>query len=91
MSDTETRMTIKDILGGLIGGVLIVIVGINMILNPDGASSDPSVGGKRFMKDLMNYIWSTPGGIVVCIIGLLIFGATLHQMITQSKNKKESD
>jgi hypothetical protein len=88
MSDTEERMSTKDILGGLIGGALIIIVGINMIINLDGASTDPSVGGKRFFKDLMNYIWSTPGGIVVVIIGLLIAGATVHQLYGQRKNKK---
>ncbi len=85
MSDTKERWSIKDTLGGLIGGGLLVAVGINMIINPDGASTDPSVGGKRLIKDLMNYIWSTPGGIVVIIIGLLIAGATVHQMIDQRK------
>lgn len=85
MSDTKESWSIKDILGGLIGGGLLIAVGINMIINPDGASTDPSVGGKRLIKDLMNYIWSTPGGIVVIIIGLLIAGATVHQMIDQRK------
>lgn len=89
MSDSDEKMSIKEIFGGIVGGALLVIVGINMIINPDGASSDPSVGGKRFWKDLINYIWSTPGGIVVSLIGLLIVGATVHSMMTQNKANNE--
>lgn len=81
MSDSNEKWTIKDVLGGVIGGAFLTALGIWMILNPDGAQ--PSEGRRRLLKDLINWIWSTPGGIALALIGLLIVGATVHQAIKQ--------
>ncbi len=83
MSNKTESWTIKDILGGVIGGAFLTALGVWMIINPDGAQ--PSEGRRRLLKDLINWIWSTPGGIILALIGLLIVGATVHQAIKQRK------
>ena len=85
--DSNDSWGVKDILGGVIGGGLLSVLGIWMIINPDGMSSDPSAGRRRMLKDLLNAIWGIPGGIIVGLIGIAIVWATVHQAMKQMKGR----
>jgi|TARA_R110000782_G_scaffold101029_11_gene187587 drug/metabolite transporter (DMT)-like permease len=84
MSDSNDSWSIKDILGGVIGGAILASLGVSMILNPDGTQT--ASGRRRLLQDLINWVWSTPGGIIFALLGLLIVAATIRQAINQRKS-----
>ena len=86
MSESDEKWSFKDFLGGLLGGAALAVVGVMMIINPNGGDDVTAEGRRGLVKLFMKYIWSTPGGIVVALIGLLIIGLTIRQAMTQSKN-----
>jgi hypothetical protein len=89
MPDTEDHWSIKDFLGGIIGGAALSAVGVMMVINPTGGDDMATQGRRGLIKLLMKYIWSTPGGIIVALIGLGIVALTVHAMMTQYKEKNE--
>lgn len=84
MSDSNGSWSTKDILGGVIGGAILASLGVSMILNPDGTQT--ASGRRRLLQDLINWVWSTPGGIIFALLGLLIIAATIRQAINQRKS-----
>lgn len=52
---------------------------------PIGRRQGHRRGTPRPANLFMKYIWSTPGGIGVALIGLLIVGPTIHQIMNQRK------
>ena len=87
MSESKDTWSIKDFFGGLVGGGIIAGLGIWMIINPDGAGTTDAEGRRSMIKNLLNAIWSIPGGIVVTIIGLVIVWLTIDQIRSQLKRK----
>ena len=85
MSESDDTWSFKDFLGGILGGAALAAVGVMMIINPNGGDDVTAEGRRGLIKLLMKYIWSTPGGIVVALIGLLIVGMTIHQIMHQRK------
>lgn len=85
MSDSEDVWSIKDFLGGLVGGGILTGLGVWMIINPDGGSDQEAVGGRSWAKNLLNDIWGVPGGIIVGFIGLVIIWLTIDQIMKQQK------
>ncbi len=86
MSESDDTSTIKDLLGGLFWGALITGLGIWMLVDPDlGQTSEPE-GRRRGLVKLLYAIWSTPGGIIIGLIGLLIIWGAISQM-RSNRNK----
>ena len=84
-SANDDTWSAKDFFGGIVGGVILAGLGVWMIINPD-AAGDPDASVRRsVIKNLLNTIWGVPGGIVVCIIGLLIIWMTIVQFRVQHK------
>jgi hypothetical protein len=57
-----------------------------MVITPNGGKETGFHGRPGFFNLLINFLWSTPGGIAAALIGVIIIGLTIRQATTQSKH-----
>ncbi len=84
MPDSNDHWSIKDILGGIIGGMLFCTVGLWMLVLPNARDDQPAKDSAKIIGKLLDLIWSTPGGIIILLLGALIVTMTVHQLVTQT-------
>ena len=83
MPDSNEKWSIKDFLGGIIGGMLLNLVGLWMLILPNARDDQPAKDSMRLIGKLLDLVWSTPGGIIILLLGIFIVTATVHQLVTQ--------
>ncbi len=85
MSYSEKPGNFKDILNRFVVGTILGAAGVLMLIFPGLLDDIVAQGRRGMMKQILIYIWSTPGGIIIALLGLLIVGHAVA--ILMSKNK----
>lgn len=73
-SASDAPMTWKQRVGGIAFAVMLIGVGVLMLLRPELELGDPSSmrrGG--MLVRVFDFIWSQPAGVVVGLLGVLVF------------------
>ena len=83
MSKSNDKWSIKDFLGGIIGGMLLSLVGLWMLVLPNARDDQPAKDSVKIIGKLLDLIWSTPGGIIILLLGVTIVAMTAYQLVTQ--------
>jgi len=85
MSYSEEPGSFIDILNRFVVGTILGAAGVLMLIFPSLLDDYVAQGRRGMMKQILIYIWSTPGGIIIALLGLLIVGHAAA--ILMSKNK----
>ena len=66
----------SDRIKGIIFALLLVALAVCMFVWPDalvGADDEPTRTKSRLLFTILKWVWSIPGGVVVALLGALIF------------------
>ncbi|MCR9074824.1 MAG: hypothetical protein NXI07_02175 [bacterium] len=83
----EESWSYKDLFGGLIFSAVLLGFGVWMLINPEGSDEFSTEGRRGLYKSIIKWIWGTPGGIILALIGLLILWGTINGTIQHRKKK----
>ncbi len=83
MPDSNDHWSIKDILGGTIGGMLLCALGLWMLVLPNARDDQPAKDSVKIIGKLLDLIWSTTGGIALLILGITIMTISIYKFVTQ--------
>lgn len=83
----EESWSYKDLLGGLIFSAALLGLGVWMLINPDGGDDFSAEGRRGLYKSIIKWVWGTPGGVILTLIGLLVLWGTINGTIQHRKKK----
>ncbi|MFG0243501.1 MAG: hypothetical protein ACF8R9_12015 [Phycisphaerales bacterium JB054] len=87
MTDSES-WTLREYLGGLVGGSVLLGIGIWMLVDPDKLARGeygPGRGGS--LMRLLDAVWGIPGAIALSVLGALIVAGTAMTLVSQGKHR----
>ncbi len=83
----EESWSYKDLIGGLVFSAALIGFGAWMLVNPQGGDEVSTEGRRGLYKVILKWIWSTPGGIILALLGLLVLWGTINGTIQHRKKK----